>query len=801
MYAPAVRAWYDLRTAVRSLVRAKALSSVIVVSLALGTGANAAVYSAVDALLFAAPSGVTDPSSLVDIFTSQMNGASYGTSSYADFESLASSAPGLAAIAAADDREDVTVRIDQEVRIARLAAVTPNYWDLLGLHTVAGGWPVSGSTTGPAAVVLSFELAQSLSAASSLIGRTITIADREGIVVAVAPPGFRGLHLDRVYDVWTRLDPESAGTRGDRRLSLIGRLAPGGGIGHVRREADDTATQLAQRFPDTNVGTLRNPDEPRRFTIVGYSRLDPDVRPQAVVLGAVLFGAAALLLLSACVNAGSLLLSRAVARRGELSVKSALGAARGRLLRELLVESVVLAVAGAAAGLLLSSWTSGAIPSLFAPEHAALLDTRVQPRTMTVVLALSGLTGLLFGLGPAILSTRSLAIGRWRGDPSHVSDLPGTSRLRSILVGSQVALSTVLLIATVLLGRVLGTALQADLSLESDSLGLVPTCAVSAGTRDAAMAAVRAVPGVAHAAWIVSPPLARTARRQFDITRAQLRESVELDINFASSDYFRRSGIAVLEGRAFTGRDEAAARRVVVVNDILARRFFADSAVGRTLEEPGGVTAEIVGVVSTPRYRTLQSTPRPVVYYPIAESAAARMYLIVRTKDRFARRAHDIDTALSSVSALGADASITFTDYVSAELATDRMVGALVTVCGCIALALAAVGVYGVTADGVQRRTREFGVRMALGAGPAAIARLVFGTGLRATGGGIALGVGAAALLARGGRAIVYGVPSIHPGTAGAIAAVVVVVASAAVLPSLQRALRVNPADALVPDR
>ena len=324
--------------------------------MALGTGANAAVYSAVDALLFRASPGVVDGARLVDLYTSQLNGGTFGNSSYPDFLSIAAT-PSLEAAAAVEEGDVETVRVGEVNVTARAAAVLSGFWPLLGMPVAPPG----------AAAVISEDLWRSLGSDPRTVGRTAKIGAHEYVIAAVAPRGFRGLRLDPVFDVWLPLDDQGGRGRGDRRLGVIGRLAPNASIDRLQHELELVAAGLAAAHPATNKGTLRNPEEIRRMTAGAYARLDPAVRGRATLFGAALLGATGLLLITACVNAGSLLLSRGMARRTELAIKTALGADRPTLVREAVLEGVLLALTGTMAGLLAASWTASSIPALFAP--------------------------------------------------------------------------------------------------------------------------------------------------------------------------------------------------------------------------------------------------------------------------------------------------------------------------------------------------------------------------------------------------------------------------------------------------
>src|SRR5262245_17680010 len=274
--------WRDVRDAWRSLIRHRGFSASIVLSIALGVGANAAVYGAIDALLFRPPAGVAEPGTLADLFTSQLNGGTYGPSSYDDYESIAAQG-GFAGVTAIDDRAEQAVRLGDRASAPRIAAVTANYWSLLRLQPYAGQWSAGGA-------VLSFDAWQLLGGDPAAIGRTVAIAGREYRLAAVAPRGFRGLHLDRVFDAWIPLGPEAgAGGRGDRHLRLVARLGARD-LGAVQSSLSSLAGDLARAHPDTNLGTLRTPDEPRRFTALPYSRLDPAVRWRTVMLAGALAG-------------------------------------------------------------------------------------------------------------------------------------------------------------------------------------------------------------------------------------------------------------------------------------------------------------------------------------------------------------------------------------------------------------------------------------------------------------------------------------------------------------------------------
>jgi predicted permease len=782
---------HGLRQAVRNLGRSPWVALVIVVSLAFGTGANVAVYSAVEALLFRPPSGVNGASALVDLYTSQFNGGTYGESSYPDAQAF-SSAPELAGAGLLEDRNEVSVAQGGTTAIARLAAVSDDFWATLKIQPAAGVWP---TTAAPNATVISDELWQSLGRRTTIVGARITVDSQEFTVAAVLPPSFRGLHFDRTFDAWIPLRTLS-GDRGDRRFAVIGRLRPGATLVRLQASLDQIATQLAMRYPATNAGTLRRPEEPRRFVAVSYSRFDPAARQELPFLVTGLFLATGMLLLSACVNAGSLLLSRALARRTEMTVKIALGADRWRLILEVLLEAIALALAGAAAGTVAAAWTSRAIPALFAPEHASFLDTHVDRVVMVIEMGAGLLAGVGFGLLPALVATRELSPDLLRGDVSRIGESQRGVRLRMLLAGAQLALSTLFLIGWTVLDRASSSVLsQAAPSRVQGELVLASVENRGASFREAAAAQLLAAPSVALVGWIGTPPLGRAVRREFRVDAGAIHERLESAINFATNDYFRGSYTPIVDGRFMTANEEAD-HSAVVINEAFALRYFAQRAVGRTLTDASGHRLRIVGVTQSRSFSLLGGPPEPMVYYPISLDSAPTLFAAVRFRP-FASHA-EVQTleALRGAGASRVDA-VTFEQYISRALASDRLLTTMVGACGLLALALAAIGVASVMVDASRRRAREMGLRSALGAKPTDIARALVGSSLKPAFAGLAIGAAAAVIAWKTAQAVVYGLPPLDIASIGETFAGLCLIVVTAVLPAILHAIRVNPLQAL----
>ena len=803
----------DIRQALRGLMRSKLAAAVLLLSLALGTGANATLYSVMQALLFRPPAGVAHASRLAWVHTSQFNGGSYGPSSYPDFLSMKTAAPAFQSLAAFDDSQVTLVRLGDLSQRLRVVSVSPDFFATLGMDVEAGGL-LSGSRGPLPPAAISESLWTLVGRPGDAIGREVTVGDTTYVVSAIAPARFAGLQLGRACDVWIQFNstlPDT--TRGDRRLSIVGRLARGASVAEAGRQLDAAAQQLAGLYPDSNKGTRSDAEEPRRFRVTSYSRLDVSARAQVLLISTVVLGSTSLLLLSACVNAGSLLLSRSAARRRELAVKLALGASRRVLVRQVIVESLAVSLGGALLGLLLASWTAGALPALFAPEEAAMLDTRLDASVVAVAIALSCVAAAAFAIGPARHALQAVDVLVLRGDAGAIAER-ASGRLRGAVVIGQVALSTVLLIASGLMARALAIGLEGDLGRDGRGIAIVLVRMPGALAGDvvrgiqfhvAAEQAARQLPGAEAAAWVSVLPVGRSTSQVFTIEtgRPGVVERLEVEVNVASSGYFQTLRIPVLEGRPFTDADRALSKPVVVINDLMARRHFGLFAVGHRLRDSDGNELEIVGVVGTGKYRTLQEAPEPMVYFPLSQRDQRYMHLLVRTAGSplpvlasVRQRLTEIDPGLT----ISDDVPGTFEQHLAEALTLDRILTTVVAACGLAALLLATVGVYGVVGDAVRRRTPEIGLRVALGAPSWQILRLVLSEGLPLTIAGSAVGIGVALVLARLLRSFVHAMPAVDLTSLALVPlALLLVVLGAAALPT-RRALRVSPTIALRAD-
>jgi putative ABC transport system permease protein len=800
----------DLRYALRMIARSPGITAIAFVTIGIAIGANATVFGFVSELLLRPAPGVTAPGSLVSIYTSDFSSGPYGDSSYPDYESLTSDTTAVLSGLAAEQGGSGVVQFENAVERVAVSAVTGDYFGLLGVTPARGRLLTNTDAVAnapPVAIVSARLWRRMLSARPDIVGRSFGINGDVHTVVGVAADGFAGLDLGQRVDVWTPLSapPATPDTRGNRGLSVVGRLSSGQSVEAAQAQVAGIAARLAKAFPETNLGTLQAPTEPRSMFVVPHSRLPPDVRPAIQTIGAILMAAVALVLVIACANVASLLVARAMSRDREMAVRLALGARRARVIRLLLTESLLLGVGGGICGLLLALWTSDVLPSFFPAEQADLLDTSVDARTIAFVVLLAVSSSLLFGVAPAVRATGATIAQSLRSGASRTSDGRSGARLRRMLVGVQVAAAVVLLVCSALLVQSLVNALSADLGFGTRE-GVVATVELppsmpqpeATSYYSGVLERVRQLPGVRAAGFVRALPLTRSSRRRFQIDGYQARpgEDLELVTNVVSEGYFESLQIPLRAGRTFDTRDRAGAPRVVVVNDILANRFFAGRAVGRSVTDSRQRRMEIVGVVQAHKYVTVQEPPVPTVYYPLAQEPMQRMSLVARVDSHPLGL---IDPIRREMLAINRQVPVFQTTPLSTRIdeatASERLIAALVTVCGGMALLLASIGVYGVVSHGVVRRSREIGIRVALGARRLDIIRLIMAEGLGITAIGGALGLAAGALAARtlGALTLLYGVGASDPMTYMSVPLILLAVAGIAALPPVRRALRLDP--------
>ncbi len=552
------------------------------------------------------------------------------------------------------------------------------------------------------------------------------------------------------------------------------------------------------------MGTQKVPNAPRPMSVVRHARLDPDTRREIGLVSGIILAATALVLLIACANVASLLLSRATTRGPEMAVRLALGASRSHLVRQLLTESLIVAMGGGALGLLLSLWTVGALPSFFPPEIARLLDARVDTRVFIFTFAIALASAVVFGLVPMLQTRRPNVTAELRGHAGPLHEASRGAGARNTMVIVQVALSCVLVVSTGLLTRSLANAWRTDLGFAARNV-VVASAEVAPGSLSADAIApyleevadeVRRLAGIEAVGFVRVLPASPGGRRGFRFEGYQptVGEGMEINVNYTNPTYFDTLRVPIVGGRVFDSRDGRTSKRVIVVNDVLANRYYGGNAIGRHAIDSREVDLEIIGVVRTGRYRDLQADPLPIVYYPTSQEVQGRMVLVARTStdpEPF------VQTIAQTMRNAGSSAMVyrpmTLDAYMGEVLATERLATALVSSCGGMALVLAVVGVYGVMAYAVVRRSREIGVRLALGARPVQIMKLVFSEGVRLTALGGIIGLVVAAAIPQLLGTFLHGITGPDGLSYAAAPLMLGLVAAIAAVAPVRRALSVDP--------
>jgi putative ABC transport system permease protein len=806
----------DLRHAFRLLAKSPLFTLTSVLSLAIGIGATTTVFTLADALLAGAPPGVTDPARVVDLGRTR-GGMEFDNSSYPDFRDLAAQTKTLTGIYACRlDPTPVALGGSGGAERVYATTVSGNYFQVLGVTPQQGRLFTPDDDTAPGAspvTVLSDRLwRRRFGSDPSIVGRSIAINGAPFTVLGVAPKGFRGTTL-LSPDLWAPLaaTPDiEPGTswpppRGGSWAMLGGRLAPGVGLDRAQAEIDVIAGRLQETYPDTN-GTDGG---------IGWrvARATPVPGEMSTAVGAFmgLLGAiVGLVLAVACINIAGMMLARAVARRRETGVRLALGAGRPALVRQFLAESIVVALLGGAAGLVLARFATAlllaVLPSLPVPLTLAL---PMNARIALFGLAVTSLAAIATGLVPALQASKPGLIESLRidGDAAGFGRLP----LRQVLVAAQVAGSVLLIVVAGLFGRALQRAASIDPGFDASRVDIVGLD-LSLARHDAVtgpaflrqvIAGVEAIPGVESVSAAIDLPL-DGSRIGFGDVWAEGRtaeQSIGLDDwNLVEPGYFRTLRKTLLRGRDFTAADVAGRTDVAIVNEAAAQRLWpGEDPLGRRLirnTEEGPRPVEVVGVEKTGKYVWLDETPKPFVYLPYAQEWSPRVSLVVRTSGTSA-----IPAVRALVSGMNPNLPLTSTATLS-ELSTiallpQRLAGAFAGALGVVALLIAGLGVYGVTAYSVARRTREFGIRMALGATPRHVLRIVLGQAATMTASGLAIGMLLALASARLLASLFEGMDAADPLTCGLAVLLFGALGLAASLVPARRALAVDPAIAL----
>jgi predicted permease len=817
----------DVRLAFRTMRRSPTFTFVAVISLAVGIGLNAVVFSVLDATLFR-PLPARDPGQLVDIFTSTASGDPYGTNAYPDYFDLRAQNTTCVDLLAFSPII-APQNLGDRSRFVAGEAVTGNYFRMLGVGAHVGRVFVADDDRPGAqpVVVVSWRYWQrQMDGVSDVVGRSIRIRGNPYTIVGVAPEWFTGTTPLLAPAFWIPMqrvgDAKAAGTqdqvasptgtsrldrRGQRWVYMKGRLKPGTTAEMARANLQVVMAQLGQTYPETNKG--------RRVAVIPTSdvRLHPAINRVLTPIAAGIMIAVGLALLIVSANVASMLLARASARAHEMAVRQAIGAGRWQLMRQSLIETLTLTALGAVGGITLAWWIIATISSLELPIAIPVsLSLSVDGRTICFAAVVALLAGLAAGLPPALRASRADVLSGLQARGNS----PDTARrrwaLRDVLVAGQTGVAVVLLVSAGLLARSLVVSSHARVGFDLAGLAHLATEPSMAGYDGdqseqfwiKAIARVSALPGVEHVAlasrfpfsiggddsWLHIPGHNTPGDEGTTVASARV-----------SPDYFGTLGVRLLEGRAFAATDTSGTPRVAIVNATMAHRFWPrESAVGKRVfvRDSDDMPVEIVGVVADHRIHTVGEGSLPQIFFAIHQRFISYAALAVRTKGDADRMVGDMRRAL-----LGIEPNLVFMEDRTMEAMVETTLlpvqaGAwLVGGIGLVGAALAAIGLYGIIAFSVARRTREIGIRLAIGSSPADIRRLVMRQGLTVTAVGAAVGLLLAAASAVFIARIVYGVGVADPlAWGGAMACLLLLSAAANAIPAW-RASRLDPVIAL----
>ena len=808
----------DVRYAVRTMRRTPGFTAIAVGSSALGVGACSVIFAILNfAVLQSLP--VDEPRRLLSLSESNRDSGEAGNElSYPDFQDL-KQARSFEGIAAFDPLVPASIGSEGDPQRNWGAIVTANYFGVVKPRFVVGrGFDASRDDTPGASrvVVLSHDLWHArFGSDPGVVGRTITINSRAAMVIGVTAAGFRGTDVAIVSDFWmpfsmideieSRRGPVST-NRGRHWLRAVATLRRGVDVDAARAELDVIARTLNAAFSGG--------DQSRGFHLEQAGQIDRRLRDVGQTFFWVLVVATALVLLTACANIANLLLGRASARRREIAARMALGASRGRLVRQLLTESLLLSLLGGAGGWILAASAASLMGRIRIPLGWPLdLTVSLDYRVLLFCVTLSAVTGVVFGLVPALRATR----------PDLVTDLKGDGRghgtidrlgLRNGLVVTQMAICTLLLLCTGLFLRSLQTARRIDVGVSNRNLLLlafdpgldhVPDPQARLLLRRI-LENARAVPGVGSATLTTDVPLTLIINNSRFVAEERAsdpaRERVRTDIYTVAPRFFETMGIPFVEGDDFRA-DQDDTGGIAIVNAAFARAVFQNEPViGRRIVGDGK-QLRIVGVVATAKSRTIDEAPRPSIYLPVlqeysAGQASRGVTLVVRTADNAASYTGAMRDAIRRADpSLAVFGVRTMESHLLDALLLPRLASTLSTIAGCIGLAIASIGVYGVISFAVARRRREIGIRLAIGARPSAVLVMMLKQGLTLTLIGTALGLLAAIGVTRFAASLLYGVTPRDTLTFVAVPLLLTSVALLACLLPARAAARLDPVEVL----
>jgi macrolide transport system ATP-binding/permease protein len=810
----------DIRYSFRTMAKRPGFVAAALISLALGIGANTMIFSLVNALLLR-PLSVDEPDRLARVFRIDEHSPYHSISypDYLDYRDQQQVFTGLTAC----QRMMMSLNVDGQPVAVSGAVVSANFFSLLGVAPMLGRAfaPEEDRTIGerPVAVISHNLWRQRFNADPNLLGKSIRLNGRSFTVIGIAASGFTGVDGVFVTDVWVpismypKLMPSGAQAfdpvlgRGEAWLNdVIGRLKPGVSIEQAQANLNGISAQLESAYPS------RQTNQRRGIALVQVSKGHPEMRTAVMSFAALLMAVVGLVLLIACANVANLLLTRAAARRREIAVRLAVGANRRRLIRQLLTESVTLALAGGGGGILIAYWGNGLLLA-FKPEVSIpmTINLSVDWRVLGFSLVISFLTGIVFGLAPALQTSKPDLVPALKAETVSFSRGDRESRIHSLLVVAQMALSLVLLITAGLLLRSMQNAYRTDPGFERKNLMLLSTDLDLRGYTKVEgqqfsrrlIERIKTLPGMRSVSLTSLFPLSMALSEAVIAVEGRESQGGSGGITVGSTNvapgYFETMGIPLIQGREFSDRDTDGGPKAVIINHTMASRFWpGEYPLGKRIKvnplDPLGQYYEVIGIAKDSKFGTLGESPRPFMYMCVFQEYSPSITLIART-------ASDPEGMLASlrreVQSLDGDLPIydvkTVTKHLEFTLFPLRMATTLLALLGALALVLASVGLYAVVSYSVTLRNREFGIRLALGSSSIRILNSVLKRGMVLSLIGMAIGLAVAIAMARliSSLGLLYG--GADPVTFMAVSLLLAAVAFLASYLPARRAAKIDP--------
>ncbi|HEX5736632.1 MAG TPA: ABC transporter permease [Blastocatellia bacterium] len=809
----------DIRLSLRSLFKRPGFTVVAVLTLALGIGANSTIFTLVNAVLLR-PLPVEEPDRVVSVYATSPDGARSSRFSYLDYVDYRDRNEVLAGLAA-QNLTPITLGVAEGAEPILGQIVSGNYFTVLGVGARLGRvFTAEEDRQGSERVaVVSHSFHQRrFPAEPDVTGKIIYLNGDAFTVIGIIEKDFTGTSIGPFIDVWVPMmqtgnwmGPDWMGNRARAQLQMIGRLKPDVSRDEAQANMSTLAAQLAQEY--------KEPGRADGVELTQSSLIEGRRRTAVAAFFAILLAVVGLVLLIACANVANLLLVRALSRRREMAIKLALGAGRFRLMRQFMTESLLLALAGGGAGLLISLWAGNLLHNFNPlPSFPIQFDLSADARVIAFVFAASLVTGVALGIIPALRGTRPDLLATLKDETSSVGSGSSKSRLRNVFVVAQISLSLVLLIGATLLVRSLQNSQAIDPGFRPENAFAMDFDLDLKGFSEEKgrefyarmIERVSAVPGVEAAAIADRAPLDISTTTTGVLIEGYEppagKTAIPISAYTVGPGYFGTTAIPLVGGRDFTVRDDKDAPQVVIINQQMALRYWPnENPIGKrfrlaaqSAQKLPEMIVEVIGVARDSKYRTLSEEATPHVYLPFLQSYKPGMTLIVRVAGDTRQM---MRTVRAELQRLDKDPQAFFPrtmfEHMAVVLAPGQIAATLFAIFGLLALALAVVGIYAVMAYSVTERTREIGIRMALGAKPSDVFKLVVGKGLILSAIGTIIGLAAAFALTRFLAGLLVGVSATDPATFAAIPALFTLVALLASYLPARRAMRVDPLAAL----